>query len=123
MLDTRNRNAVSITHIPTGISDYVDSHRHLYKNKAEALKLLKARLWAAKNIVHLDGIDAVFLKYEFPEDITLAEDLNDYKETVHTKRETAQQYMDRTRDDFVRNWNLAKEMGIDERGALAGPTK
>jgi protein subunit release factor A len=48
--------AVKLTHIPTGISAYCDSERGQHRNKAAALNLLRARLYAAGYVVKVEDI-------------------------------------------------------------------
>lgn len=45
-----NYNSVIIIHKPTGIMATCMSERSQHRNKAKALNLLRARLWAANNL-------------------------------------------------------------------------
>lgn len=45
-----NRNTIRVLHIPTGIVAVCGSEHSQHRNKAKALNLLRAKLWAAVNL-------------------------------------------------------------------------
>lgn len=51
-----NRNSIQIVHKPTGIVAVCESDRSQHRNKAKALNLLRARLWAAKNVPKVETV-------------------------------------------------------------------
>lgn len=62
--DRWNPNSVTVTHLPTGITASCSSDRSQYFNRAKAIKLLQARIWAANNLIRpmldkQDELDAI----------------------------------------------------------------
>jgi len=55
--------AVRITHIPTGIVVSCQNERSQHKNKATALKMLKAKLIEVKEMEHKEKIEDIQGKY------------------------------------------------------------
>jgi protein subunit release factor B len=73
----RSREAYKIIHLPTSISVTCDLYRHQYQNKLMCEKLLKAKLWAAKNLPPSSDVVAI---YELPDGIQWPDNLNDFRE-------------------------------------------
>jgi len=70
------RNAVRVTHLPTGITVVVDCHQAMHKNKADALNILKSKLYMLNQEVPTEEI-----RYELPDDIWGAnKELDEYRD-------------------------------------------
>ena len=62
------RQAVVVTHIPSGISACCDNGRSVTEMREKAIKLLKSRLWAAQNMIHIDP-EEVIVEFLNEEDV------------------------------------------------------
>jgi protein subunit release factor A len=59
-----NYNYVRVVHISTGISFVSDQHRSQRRNLNTAMEVIKARLWASKNI---DTTEKLVRSYRIPD--------------------------------------------------------
>ena len=67
---------VKVTHIPTGITASCDLYRHMYQNRDMAMKLLRSRLWASKNLPLIQDEVAI---YDLPEESQYPNELAKYR--------------------------------------------
>ena len=67
---------VRVTHIPTGISATCTEERTVHKAKEKAMRLLRARLWAAGHGDMKIGEVAI---YDLPDEDQFPHELCDYK--------------------------------------------
>ena len=77
MLHRFKDRAVTLTHVPTGVKATCDSQRSQHRNKANAEALLKARMWALKNLPEPQS--SVLASYVLHGDLQYPENLEDFR--------------------------------------------
>lgn len=79
MIGMQGKQAVKVTHIPTGISVTVDTQRTQRGNHDAAMRIIKVRLWATEKRLYEQTVKKCIATYDVPDSEPWPFDLHDYR--------------------------------------------